>query len=381
MSDITGGGVLDVSALIRESLQEIYPDGPGANTQPSTKAKTGPSRETPNRRSGEDDPEDAAPETESDTEEDGSVEPGESEEQAADDTEDQAGDNEDEDQPEESGESDSAPLPKAVSEQIKRLKHESAMLKELKEVLGVNSKSEVVEAVKTKLAEAGGSEIVLNIPDNPAAGFTTPKKLEEFEGRVQQELASIRKWFKAARAGDDLPALDGRDSSEWTEERVERYEQQLEGLRDKLIPQQRKWIARHGDALTQLAAGYDVVQKTHPLYAEADAYVADYLKENPGVAADPRYLQVVVNDFIMQQVAKGKVVISQGKEGRLKVVPVGKSPAASAAKTTKPEPPVRGEASAPPARKVASGSARAEAAFERGDMLAFIKETLVQQTR
>lgn len=379
MANNTGeGGVLDVGALIRDQLKDIYPAEPGAETQPTkTKAKTGsPSRETPDRRSGEDDPEDTA-ETDTGTEEDGSGEPGDSDDtQPADDAE--QPDTEDEDQPEESDDPNSAPLPKAVQEQIKRLKDESAMLKELKEVLGVNSKREVVDAVKAKLADAGGSEIVLNIPDNPAAGFTTPKRLEEFEGRVQQELANVRKWFKAARAGDELPPLDGKDSSEWTEERVERYEQQLEGLRDKLIPQQRTWIARHGEALTQLAAGYDVVQKTHPLYAEADAYVADYLKENPGVAADPRYLQVVVNDFIMQQVAKGKVVISQGKEGKLKVVPVGKTPAAP--RTTKPVPPVRGESSAPPARKV-TGDSRAEAAFEQGDVLAFIKETLAGQQR
>ncbi len=350
------GGIFDPAEMLREMyVQEAMGKEPAAKAEPDPEE---PAAE-------EEAPESDAPEADGETT---------SEEEETDEP------------PAELDVKNPAALAKAAEEMRGRLQEQSAVLKELKDLLGVKSRKEIPEALKARLESAAEEPlpVMMATPDRPLASVSN----EEGIASGAEYYQSMLQWCAQNPDGGECPLKGGKEvGPDWVQEQLEFSkrvlfpQKQKDGsIRPSLLEQRRTQIRDQRENLKVAAAKFGFYSEEVPANApehikRQHAQQREVLTEMYAelVAETPELMLNRKVATFMGYAAAG-MLMEKGyaaavKDGRFifnaltSATPVPKAP-------VKKAPPVTRESATPPPVRKAPGREEAaiDAALAAGDV-------------
>jgi len=243
---------------------------------------------------------------------------------------------EEEGEAEEQGEEEPETEPADKSKVQKRIDTLTAQKKDLQGQL--TAAQAELTTLKSGGAKPGQPIALVPLPEDPLSHLTAPEDVDAELDRARKALA----WCKANRNGGTVPKAGGSSEvQELSAEEVEAIRDEQEAILEH-APRRKDWIRAYQQSNAEARKAWpDLFQS-----ADAKAFVAEMIKQVPGLARHPHH-EMIIGDALAG---------AQLRTGKLKAVAVGKKPLPASASKTAPSSP----------RPALSGSAAAPSSLPRG---------------
>lgn len=281
---------------------------------------------------------------------------------------------------------------KAYAEMTERLRGQSEVLKDLKEILGVTSRKDIPAALKARLESAAEEPlpVTLPTPDRPLANVSNEAGLADGAEYYQ----SMMQWCAQNPEGGECP-FSKNGAGEHLEVGPEWVSRQMEFSKRVLFPQRQKDGSTRPSLLEQRRTQLQATRQDSTAAAAAFPFFAEAVPANAPEHVKKAYaqqrgvLESMARDIMAEvpeithysgaasflgDAAVGRLIRQHGfaaavKDGRviLNALTSDKAPAPKA--PVKSAPVTRASATPPPARKAGSGQEEAvRAALDADDM-------------